>query len=296
MHADEFEIDESIVRDLVASQFPEWADLNLQLIPSSGTDNIIVRLGDDKAVRLPRHQRASGQVAIEYAWLPSIAPLVPLAVPAPLAVGVPDRTFPWPWSIGRWLEGNPATADQIAEPRQMAMALGQFVAAMQRIDLPGGPSPSMGNSFRGVSLRHRDRQTRHALAELHGTIDTGAASEAWEEALRAPAWDRPGVWLHGDLQIGNLLARAGRLEAVIDFGCLCVGDPACDVMAAWTCLTGETREWFRAQLTVDDATWARGRGWALSMGLIALPYYRTTNPAFADTARTMVVEVLADPR
>ena len=294
MHADEFEIEESIVRGLLASQFPEWADLRLEVFPSSGTDNVMVRLGDDKAVRLPRHERASGQVEIEHLWLPRIAPLVPLAVPEPLALGRPDRGFPWPWSIGRWLEGSPATPDQIAEPRQAAMALGRFVASMQQIDLPGGPPPSVGNSFRGIPLRHRDAPTRQALAQLRGIIDTDAASEAWEEALRAPAWERPGVWLHGDLQVGNLLARDGRLDAVIDFGCLCVGDPACDVMAAWTFLTGETRDWFRAQLTVDDATWARGRGWALSMGLIALPYYREINPVFTDVARRMILEVLDD--
>jgi aminoglycoside phosphotransferase (APT) family kinase protein len=294
MHADEFEIDESLVRELLESQFPEWADLSLEVLPSSGTDNVMVRLGGDKAVRLPRHERASGQVEIEHLWLPRIAPQLPLGVPEPLALGRPDRGFPWPWSIGRWLEGSPATTDQIAEPRQAAMALGQFVAAMQQIDLPDGPSPSVSNSFRGIPLRHRDVPTRHALAQLRGTIDTDAASEAWDEALRAPAWERPGVWLHGDLQVGNLLARDGRLDAVIDFGCLCVGDPACDVMAAWTYLTGETRETFRAQLSVDDATWARGRGWALSMGLIALPYYRGTNPVFTDVAQRMVLEVLAD--
>ena len=295
MHADEFEIDEPLVRELVASQFPEWADLSLEVFPSSGTDNVMVRLGDDKAVRLPRHERASSQVEIERLWLPRISPLLPLAVPEPLVMGHPDRTFPWPWSIGRWLEGSPATADQIAEPRLAAMALGQFVVAMQRIDLPGGPPPSVGNSFRGVPLLHRDGPTRHALAALRGTIDSEVALDAWEKALRAPAWDRPGVWLHGDIQVGNLLARAGRLDAVIDFGCLCVGDPACDVMAAWTYLTGEAREWFRAELTVDEATWERGRGWALSMGLIALPYYQGTNPAFADVALKMILEVLADP-
>ena len=294
MHADEFDIDESIVRELLVSQFPEWADLSLEVFPSSGTDNVMVRLGDDKAVRLPRHERASGQVGIEHFWLPRIAPLVPLAVPEPLVLGHPDRGFPWPWSIGRWLEGSPATTDQIAEPRQAAMALGQFVAAMRQIDLPNGPPPSVGNSFRGVPLRLRDEPTRHALAQLRGIIDTDAASKAWEEALRAPAWEQPGVWLHGDLQAGNLLARGGALDVVIDFGCLCVGDPACDVMAAWTYFAGEARDWFRAELTVDDATWARARGWALSMGLIALPYYRETNPAFTEVARKMILEVLAD--
>jgi aminoglycoside phosphotransferase (APT) family kinase protein len=294
MHPDEIDIDETLVRGLLTSQFPKWADLPLAFYPSSGTDNVIVRLGDDLAVRLPRHARASGQAEIEYVWLPRLTPLLPLSVPEPLAMGRPDQAFPWPWSIGRWLDGEPATSERIEEPRQAALALGRFVAAMQRIDAPGGPTPDVRNSFRGAPLAYRDGQTRYALSVLHEAVDTERASRAWEAALRAPAWDGPGVWLHGDLQVGNLLAQEGRLVAVIDFGCLSVGDPACDVMVAWTYLTAETREWFRAELAIDDATWERARGWALSMGLIALPYYQDSNPAFADAAGRMVQEVLAD--
>jgi aminoglycoside phosphotransferase (APT) family kinase protein len=125
-------------------------------------------------------------------------------------------------------------------------------------------------------------------------IDVGAASSAWDAALRAAEWRRPPVWIHGDLQAGNLLVEQGRLSAVIDFGCLGVGDPACDLTVAWTLLAGESRDAFRAALPVDDATWARGRGWALSVGLIALPYYETTNPVLAGIARRAIAEVLAD--
>jgi aminoglycoside phosphotransferase (APT) family kinase protein len=294
MHPDEIDIDETLVRSLLASQFPNWADLPLAFYPSSGTDNVIVRLGGDMAVRLPRHARASGQAQAEHIWLPRLAPLLPLSVPEPMAMGRPDEDFPWPWSIGCWLEGEPATPEHIEEPRQAAVALGRFVAAMQRIDHPGGPTPGVRNSFRGAPLAYRDGQTRYALSVLQETVDTEAASRAWEAALRAPPWDGPDVWLHGDLQVGNLLAQDGRLGAVIDFGCLSMGDPACDVMVAWTYLTAETREWFRSELAVNDATWQRARGWALTMGLIALPYYQETNPAFADVARRMVREVLAD--
>ncbi len=199
-------------------------------------------------------------------------PLLPLSIPDPLAPGQPDRSFPWPWLISRWLESEPAIVDRVTEPRQAARALGRFVTAMRRIDLPAGPEPGIRNSYRGVPLAFRDGQARHALRVLGGTIDTGAALAAWEAALQAPPWDGPDAWIHGDLQVGNLLARRGQLGAVIDFGCLCVGDPACDVMAAWTCFTADSRESFRSELTIDDATWERGRGWALSMGLIALPY------------------------
>jgi aminoglycoside phosphotransferase (APT) family kinase protein len=145
-----------------------------------------------------------------------------------------------------------------------------------------------------VPLATRDASTRAAIAALGGMIDTEAATAAWEAALQAPVWDAPPVWIHGDLQSGNLLAVEGRLSAVIDFGCLAVGDPACDVMVAWTLFSAETRPAFRAALPVDDATWARGRGWALSTGLIALPYYHITNPVLAGIARRAIAEVLAD--
>jgi aminoglycoside phosphotransferase (APT) family kinase protein len=294
LHPDEIDIDESVVKTLLASQFPEWANLPLEFVPTSGTDNVIIRLGEDMVVRLPRHESAVTRLEAEHRWLPGLAPLLPLSVPEPLALGHPDRHVPWSWAISRWLDGEPATNDRIDAPQQGAAALGRFVAAMQRIDPSAGPTPGAWNSFRGAPLASRDGPTQHALAALGDTVPTVAVTAAWEAALGAPPWEGPGVWIHGDLQVGNLLARAGRLDAVIDFGCMCVGDPAGDVMAAWTYLTGNTRARFRAELAIDDATWERGRGWALSMGLIALPYYRETNPVFADVARRMIDEVLTD--
>ena len=261
---------------------------------SAGTDNAIYRLGDDMAVRLPRIHWATGQVEKEHEWLPRLAPLLPLAIPVPLAKGMPGEGYPWHWSVYRWLEGENATIERIADPRQAATDLAQFIAALQRIDPTGGPPPGAHNSFRGVPLAMRDAPTRAAIAALRGTLDTDAVTAAWEAALRAPAWRGPPVWIHGDLQSGNLLAQRGRLSAVIDFGCLGVGDPACDLMVAWTLFSAETRDVFRAALPVDDATWARGRGWALSVGLIALPYYQNTNPVLAGIARRAIDEVLAD--
>jgi aminoglycoside phosphotransferase (APT) family kinase protein len=294
MHADEVDTDVSLVRRLLAAQLPHWADLPIEPIPSPGTDNAIYRLGDDMAVRLPRIHWATGQPEKEHRWLPGLAPLLPLAVPAPLAKGAPAEGYPWHWSVHRWLEGETATPDRIADPRAAATALGRFVAALQRIDPAGGPPPGAHNSSRGVPLARRDRETRAAIAALDGIVDADRVTAAWEAALAAPAWHGPAVWLHGDLQAGNLLAVRGRLSAVIDFGCLGVGDPACDAMVAWTYLTAGTRDAFREALPVDDATWARGRGWALSVGLIALPYYRRTNPFLAGIARRAIDEVLAD--
>ncbi|HYP21484.1 MAG TPA: aminoglycoside phosphotransferase family protein [Chloroflexia bacterium] len=299
MHPDEVDTDVDLVRRLLAAQFPHWADLSLEPVPSAGTDNAIYRLGDDMAVRLPRIEWATAQVDKEHRWLPLLAPHLPLAIPVPLAKGAPGEGYPWHWSVYRWLEGENATTERLADPRQAATDLAQFVAALHRIDPTGGPPPGPHNFGRGEPLAMRDTSTRAAIAALRegGILDAGtvsAATEAWDAALRAPAWDGPPVWVHGDLQSGNLLAVQGRLSAVIDFGCLGVGDPACDVMAAWLFLSAETREVFRATLAVDDATWTRGRGWALSMGLIALPYYHSTNPILAGIGRRAIAEALAD--
>jgi aminoglycoside phosphotransferase (APT) family kinase protein len=294
MHADEVNTDASLVRRLLGAQFPAWADLPIEPVASAGTDNAIYRLGEDMAVRLPRVDWAVGQVEKEQRWLPELAALLPLAIPVPLAKGVPAEGYPWHWSVCRWLEGENATIERLADPCQAATDLAHFVAALQRIDPAGGPPPGADNSSRGVPLAMRDQPTRAALAALTGTLDTGAAAAAWEAALRAPASRGPPVWLHGDLHSGNLLAQRGRLSAVIDFGCLGVGDPACDAMVAWTLFSAEGRDAFRTALAVDDATWARGRGWALSVALIALPYYRNTNPEIVARAKHTIDEVLAD--
>ena len=288
MHADEVEIPTSLVARLLADQFPHWANLPLAPVPSAGTDNALYRLGDELAVRLPRIHWAMGQVEKELAWLPKFAPHLPLAIPEPLAMGEPGHGYPWRWGVYGWLEGETATPEQIADPREAAVDLAEFVAGIQGLDFAEPPKG------RGVPLAERDEAVRSAIASLRQDYDADVLSGAWETALHTPAWPGPPVWHHGDLQVGNLLARHGRLAAVIDFGCMGVGDPACDVMAAWLYLSAETRQIFRDALQVDDDTWARGKGWALSMGLMALPYYRITNPVLAAIGRRAIDEVLAD--
>lgn len=287
MHADEIEIGPQLVRALLAEQCPRWADLPVRPVPSAGTDHALYRLGDALAVRLPRIHWAVGQVEKEMHWLPRLAPRLPLAISEPIAVGEPGHGYPWRWGVYRWLEGENATAG-IADSRQAAVDLSHFVQAIQAIDPRGAPAG------RGVPLAERDEAVRAAIAALGNDYDPDTITAAWENALHTPPWSGPPVWHHGDLQGGNLLVRDGRLAAVIDFGCMGVGDPACDVMAAWLFLSGENRAIFREALTTDADIWARGKGWALSMGLIALPYYRTTNPTLAAIARRAIEEVLAD--
>jgi len=285
------EIDVSLVRRLLV-QFPQWADLPVKRVEFDGWDNTTFRLGEDLSVRLPSAQAYAGQVEKEHRWLPRLAAHLPLSIPVPLAMGVPANGYPWHWSVYRWLEGENATIKSIADLQQFATALAQFLAALQRIDPADGPPPGQHNFFRGGPLTTYDSETRDAIATLRGRIDADAVTAVWEAALRA-TWHGPPVWLHGDVSAGNLLVEKGRLNAVIDFGCTAVGDPACDLTIAWTLLSGESRDAFRAALPLDRATWARGRGWALWKGLITLVKH-TTNPTKARNARGVIDEVLVD--
>ena len=294
MHADEKDVDTTLVRRLIDAQFPQWSGLSLARVPSDGTDNAIYRLGHAMAVRMPRYPAAAGQAQKEAEWLPQLAPRLPLDVPVPLALGEPGEGYPWCWAVVRWIEGDAAYPDRIADPVEAAVSIARFVAAMQGLDASHGPRPGDHNFGRGEPLADRDAEVRDALGRIGDVIDVDAATAAWDASLAVPVWDGAPAWIHGDLQAANVLARDGRLVAVIDFGGLGVGDPACDVMAAWTFLPREARAVFRSELGVDDASWERGRGWALSMALIALPYYRDTNPSFAGRAIGWIEEVLSD--
>lgn len=295
MHPHELHISVDLVSHLVAEQFPQWANLPLESVTSGGTDNAMYRLGNDLVVRLPRIEKAAMKIEKECYWLPKLAPFLPLETPKPIAQGKPAGTYPWQWAIYQWIEGDVATTiESLANPAAVAIALAQFVAALQQIDPSNGPKSGKHNGYRGKPLANRSTETRKALKECQRLIDTAAATKAWEESLSAPTWDKPFVWLHGDLHTANLLTYQGRLKAVIDFADVGLGDPACDLIIAWTFLDKETRKVFREALSVDDATWLRGRGWALSIALIMLPYYLNTNPEIVAMARRVIGEVLEE--
>jgi aminoglycoside phosphotransferase (APT) family kinase protein len=289
MHSDEVDIDSSLVRRLLATQFPQWADLPIEGFPSTGTVNAIYRLGEDLYVRLPRVHHWAEDLERELEWLPRLSPPLPLAVPEPVARGGPDEGYPFPWAVFRWLPGEPWSRDRVRDLGEAAQDLAGFVATLRRIDPAGGPPAG-----RIRPLGKRDDETRAAIDALLGVVDTDAAIQAWEAALGAPAWDGVPLWTHGDLLPPNLLIDRGRLSAVLDFGAAGVGDPATDVIPAWSVFSGEAREVYRSGLGVDDGTWERGRGWALTIALLIVPYYLETNPAFAAMAKRMVEEILGD--
>ena len=255
-------INVSLVRELVASQFPDWAQLPIERVEPNGWDNRTFRLGSEMSVRLPSHQRYAAQVEKEQEWLPRLGPLLPLAVPTPLARGVPDHGYPWHWSVYGWLDGDTAGVGQIDDLNAFASELARFLRALHQIDPTGGPAPGLHNFFRGGSLDVYDAEVRDAIKALEGQVDSDSVTDVWEAALEA-SWHGDPVWIHGDLAASNLLVRDGGLSAVIDFGCSGVGDPSCDLVIAWTFLSGPSREAFRSGLSLDEGAWARARGWAL---------------------------------
>jgi aminoglycoside phosphotransferase (APT) family kinase protein len=263
------DITPAVAARLVATQFPQWADLPVAPVALDGWDNTTFRLGDELSVRLPSADAYVAQVEKERRWLPILAPQLPLPIPEPVAIGRPGREFPRPWSIYRWIAGDHASVDRIANLTVFAADLTGFLAALYAIDASGGPPPGAHNFFRGGPLDTYDAQSRTSIQLLADEIDREAVTEVWDAAL-ASTWDRPPVWVHGDVATSNVLVAEGRLRAVIDFGCAAVGDPACDLVMAWTFFTGESRDVFRRGLPFDSATWARGRGWALWKALITL--------------------------
>ncbi|HVE62472.1 MAG TPA: aminoglycoside phosphotransferase family protein [Mycobacteriales bacterium] len=289
MHTDEVEVDDFRVRSLINEQFPRWAHLPLRRLLSTGTDNAIFRLGADLGVRLPRIHWAVDQIGKEHEWLPRLAPHLPAAVPAPLGLGAPGHGYPYPWLVYQWLDGEDALVGRVGDWCELAADVASFVVALQQVDTAGGPTPGA----RGGSLVRQDESTRRAIAALAGEIDVAAATAVWNEALAASPWSGEPVWVHGDLLPGNLVVVEGRLTGVIDWSPAGVGDPACDAMLAWA-LPADARAVYRAALEIDDATWARGRGWALQQAVTFIPYYRHTIPSAVAAARRRLDAVLAE--
>lgn len=262
-------VDEAMVAALVADQFPQWADLPVRRVRPGGWDNRTFRLGEALLVRMPAAAHYIAQVEKEQTWLPRLAAQLPLPIPAPVGVGAPGCGYPFPWSICAWIEGETLAAVQDLDHGLLAEDLADFLRALHAIDPAGGPAAGAHNFHRGGDLAVYEGQTRAAEETLGDQIDGAAALALWDAAL-ATRWDRPPVWIHGDVASGNLLVENGRLAAVIDFGTCGVGDPACDLAFAWTYLDDRGRDLFRQRLGLDDDTWLRGQAWALWKALIVV--------------------------
>jgi aminoglycoside phosphotransferase (APT) family kinase protein len=288
MHDGEVDIDAALVRRLVAAQFPGLAGLPVRAVRSTGTVNAIYRLGDHLYARLPRLPRWARDLQREGRWLPKLAHRLPLQVPEPVAQGRPAEAYPFSWAIYRWIPGRPYADELIGDERQAASDLARFVAELRQVPVAGAPPAGRR------PLRELGEMTRTAIRSAGELIDRDAALTAWERALTGPPWDGTPVWIHTDLLRPNLLVAGGRLRAVIDFGGTGAGDPAADVIAAWSVFGAAGREAFRRVLGVDDDTWNRARGYALHQAAVIIPYYAETNPGFVALAKRTVDEVLAD--
>ncbi len=261
-------IDVSLVKQLVSQQFPEWADLDISTVATSGWDNRTFHLGEHMLVRMPSEAQYAPQVAKEQYWLLKLQPQLPLMIPKPIAMGEPSKEYPWHWSIYQWLEGTAATNAYIADLNLFASILAKFLKALQRCATLDAPAAGPENFYRGGDLSIYDADTRRAIVQIENKQLAKTLMVIWEIAL-ASKWQLNPVWIHGDIATGNLLVNNGKLVAVIDFGQLAIGDPACDLALYWTFLSRESREIFREVLNLDNDTWGRARGWVLWKTLCA---------------------------
>ena len=259
-------IDEGLAAALVAHCFPAWAHLPIRAVLPGGHDNRTFRLGDDLAIRLPSAQGYAAAVEKEQRWLPKLAPQLPLPIPAPVAAGRPIAGYPWAWSVNRWLTGEPATIASIDDVR-FARDLAAFLNDLRAADATGGPVAGAHSFFRGGDLAVYGAEARDAIAALGDRALAVWAAALLDRALES-RWSAPAVWVHGDIAVGNLLVQDRRLASVIDFGSSAVGDPACDLVIAWTRFDPDTAAAFRGEVGLDDDTWARAAGWALWKALI----------------------------
>ena len=291
LHDDEVSVDADLVGRLVASQFPQLAGLPVRRTRSTGTVNAIFRIGEQHYARMPLVARWAGDLERELAWLPHLAPQLPLPVPRPVGRGAATAEYPLAWAVFEWMGGEPYAAGLLDEALA-AGDLARFVRALRSVARVGG-EPAAGRG----RLTDLDVDTRAALdaADRLGLVDGPAATAAWNRAIEVPPFRGDGaVWIHADLLPPNLLVHEGRLAAVIDFGSAGVGDPAADVIAAWTLFGPAGRSAFREALAVDDAMWERGRGYALTQAAMIVPYYVRSNPAFSAMACRTIAEVVAD--
>ncbi len=259
----------SLAHELISKQFPHWAHLPIVPTKYSGWDNKTFRLGEELLIRMPSAERYASQVNKEQHWLPILALKLSLQIPEPIASGSPSVSYPWDWSIYKWIKGDNLSLINTENNTTTATDLAQFLLELHKIPTIGGPVARKHNFYRGGSLRVYDSETRQAIDKLNNTIDVNTSTQIWERALESQ-WQNKSVWIHGDFTADNILQIDGKVVAVIDFGGIGVGDPACDLVIAWNYFSGESRKKFKSILGLDQDTWHRAMGWALWKALIVL--------------------------
>jgi aminoglycoside phosphotransferase (APT) family kinase protein len=286
-------IDVFLVHQLINSQFPQWSHFSVTPVKHGGWDNRTFHLGEHMSVRLPSAAQYADKVKKEQYWLPKLAPYLPLQIPTPLAIGNPTKEYPFHWSIYKWIDGETASHENILDLNQFATELACFLVVLQRINSSGGPIAGTHNFYRGGLLKIYDAEVQQAITKLGDKIDFESVKQIWSDAL-ASTWNKSSVWVHGDVAPTNLIVKNGKLMAVIDFGGLGVGDPACDYAIGWTFFDRESRIVFRNVLAVNDQTWNRARGWALWKALITYAELSGTNAAEKEKSKKVIDMLIAD--
>ncbi len=282
-----------LARKLIAEQFPEYSNLLIVDVEKQGHDNRTYRLGDDMLIRMPTAADYALKVPKEQELLPGLAKRLSVSIPAPIKMGKPSAYYPYPFSIYKWLPGKSINlltlTDQ--EKEQLAFDLAKFLKELQAITDIKGPEPGQHNWWRGDHVSIYDKGAREQIAELANFIDAPRALALWDQAC-ATRWNKQPIWIHGDFAIGNILMDSGKLSAVIDFGGAAVGDPACDLVIAWTYLSGKARETFISKMDMDPDTWLRTRAWALWKATFELCQIADKNSQEAELQKRIIDEVM----
>lgn len=287
LHNDALDIDETLVRRLLDAQFPEWANLSLERIRSSGTVHVIYRLGSTMSVRLPLATRFDGDT--DKCWLDFMAPLVELRIPRVLGEGGPDEAYPCRWVVTDWLPGGP-WQDEIVGDDEQVDVLVRFIRALQRVTRDESPCPATDDV---TGLHGRNRTVRAGAEAARQWVDTERVLASWDRALEATPWTAEPLLVHGDLFPGNVLVEGGRVSAIIDWGNVHFGDPATDLVAAWRLFGRDARREFVSAFEFDRDTWVRAHGLALA-SVNGIAYYADTNPGFVGQLKRTLDEALAD--
>ena len=255
-----------LAKKLIFEQFPQWSHLEIKPVKNSGHDNRTFHLGDDLTIRLPSGKEYEPQIQKEAKWLPVLAQPLSLPITAPVAKGKPTPEYPLAWSINRWLVGETVTHTNV-DLQKFAIELARFLKELEAINAENGPQAGAHNFYRGGDLAVYIEEFEQALTQLPAGPQRNHYQDIWTTAL-ATKWEKKTVWVHGDIAVGNLLVNDGHLSGVIDFGILGTGDPACDLVMAWTFFDSKSRKAFKEEMGLDDTTWQRGKGWALWKALI----------------------------
>ena len=289
LHKKEAKLSLEVVKQLLEEQFPDWSHYGIEPFDHQGTDNVMLKLGEDKIIRLPRSQRSEESLKKECLWLAKIESGLSIEIPHIIGVGCPSEQYPFQWVIVNYLEGSSPSDNNFLDLAQAATDLGHFIKELQRVDTTDAPlcsrkSPSMSS----------DKETRQLIPALSDVFDAKEITQLWEAALEIPPWKKDPVWLHGDIHAGNLLVQNGKITGVIDFGMSGVGDPARDLMVGWMLFKEDSRKTFRDGVEPDEAMWDRARGCALHFGIMAYSYYKNRDPFLAGLAQKTLEEVIKD--